>query len=114
MGFEMFGCNEWIVSVIKAMYDFSPIEGKWERKQGLQCQSGTASGLSPHPLLFIIVLEALSFHPRITHGVAVRRDLDLVANTEELLMEKLRTIEEGYGFEGSVNIGKTKVMSSQV
>ena len=39
------------------------------------------------PLLFIIVLEALSreFSRRITHGVAVNNDLVLVAETEELL-----------------------------
>ena len=42
-------------------------------------------------------------------------DLVLVAETEELLMEKLRKLKRGMELKGlRVNIGKTKVMRCQV
>ena len=47
------GVDEWIVSVKKAMYEDATTtvsEGKWEKKQGLQCQSRSASGLSPQSI----------------------------------------------------------------
>ena len=117
VGFEMFGCR-WMDSVgdkghVWGCYNDG--EGKWERKQGLQCQSGSASGLSP--LLFIIVLEALSreFREGLPMELLYADDLVLVAETEELLIEKLRKWKKGMELKGlRVNISKTKVMRCQV
>ena len=70
------------------------------------------------PLLFIIVLEALSreFREGLPMELLYADDLVLVAETEELLMEKLRKWKKGMELKGlRVNIGKTKkVMRCQV
>ena len=69
------------------------------------------------PLLFIIVLEALSreFREGLPMELLYADDLVLVAETEELLMEKLRKWKRGMELKGlRVNIGKTKVMRCQV
>ena len=65
------------------------------------------------PLLFIIVLEALSreFREGLPTELLYADDLVLVAETEELLMEKLRKWKKGMELKGlRVNIGKIKVM----
>ena len=69
------------------------------------------------PLLFIIVLEALSreFREGLPMELLYADDLVLVAETEELLMEKLRKWKKGMELKGlRVDIGKTKVMRCQV
>ena len=69
------------------------------------------------PLLFIIVLEALSreFREGLPMELLYADDLVLVAETEELLMEKLRKWKKGMELKGlRVNIGKTKVKRCQV
>ena len=63
--------------------------------------------------LFIIVLEALSreFREGLPMELLYADDLVLVAETEELLIEKLRKWKRGMELKGlRVNIGKTKVM----
>ena len=64
-----------------------------------------------------IVLEALSreFREGLPMELLYADDLVLVAETEELLMEKLRKWKRGMELKGlRVNIGKTKVMRCQV
>ena len=69
------------------------------------------------PLLLFIVLEALSreFREGLPMELLYVDDLVLVAETEELLMEKLRKWKKGMELKGlRVNIGKTKVTRCQV
>ena len=64
---------------------------------------GVHQGSVLSPLLFIIVLEALSreFREGLPMELLYADDLDLVAEIEELLLEKLRKWYQGYGIEGS-------------
>jgi hypothetical protein len=78
---------------------------------------GVHQGSVLSPLLFIIVLEALSreFREGLPMELLYADDLVLVAESEELLMEKLKTWKEGMEGKGlKVNLGKTKVMRCQV
>ena len=66
---------------------------------------------------FIIILEALSreFREGLPMELLYTDDLVLVAETEELLMDKLHKWKRGMKLEGlRVNIGMTKVMRFQV
>ena len=69
------------------------------------------------PLLFIIALEALSreFREGLLMELLYADDLVLMAESEELLLEKLRKWKNGMEATGlRVNAGKTKVMQCRV
>ena len=65
------------------------------------------------PLLFVIMLEALSreFREGLPMGLLYANDLVLIAETKELLLDKVRKWKEGMEKKGlRVNAGKTKIM----
>ena len=65
------------------------------------------------PLLFIIVLEALSteFRTGVSWELLYVDDLVLITESEDKLMDKLRVWKKGFEEKGlKVNVGKTKVM----
>ena len=113
------GVDEWIVSVIKAMYEdaSTTVRVNGRESKAFSVRVGVHQGSVLSPLLFIIVLEALSreFREGLPMELLYADDLVLVAETEELLMEKLRKWKKGMELKGlRVNIGKTKVMRCQV
>ena len=113
------GVDEWIVSVIKAMYEdaTTTVRVNGRESKAFSVRVGVHQGSVLSPLLFIIVLEALSreFKEGLPMELLYADDLVLVAETEELLMEKLRKWKKGMELKGlSVNISKTKVMRCQV
>ena len=74
---------------------------------------GVHQGSVLSPLLFIIVLEALSreFREGLPMKLLYADDLVLIAETKELLLEKVRKWKEGMEKKGlRVNAGKTKIM----
>ena len=74
---------------------------------------GVHQGSVLSPLLFIIVLEALSqnFRVGLPWELLYADDLVLMAETEEKLLRKLRQWKDGFEAKGlKVNVGKTKVM----
>ena len=74
---------------------------------------GVHQGSVLSPLLFIIVLEALSrtFRKGLPMELLYADDLVLMAETEELLVEKIKKWKVGLEEKGlRVNMGKTKVM----
>ena len=78
---------------------------------------GVHQGSVLSPLLFIIVLEALSreFREGLPMELLYADDLVLMAESRELLMEKLRKWKNGMEAKGlRVNAGKTKVMQCRV
>ena len=78
---------------------------------------GVHQGSVLSPLLFIIVLEALSreFRVGLSMELLYADDLVLIAKTKELLLEKVRKWKEGMEKKGlRVNAGKTKVMRCQM
>ena len=113
------GVDEWRVSVIKAMYEdaTTTVRVNGRESKAFSVRVGVHQGSVLSPLLFIIVLEALSreFRQGLPMELLYADDLVLVAETEELLMEKLRKWKKGMELKGvRVNIGKTKVMRCQV
>ena len=112
------GVDEWIVSVIKAMYEDALTKVRMngrerERVRLLMLKLGCTRGSVLSPLLFIIVLKALSseFREGLPMELLYSDNLVLISKTKELLLEKVRKWKEGMEKKGlRVNTGKTKVM----
>ena len=78
---------------------------------------GVHQGSVLSPLLFTIVLQALSRHFRksLPWELFCADDFVLLAESREILMEKIKIWKEGLKSKGlRVNIGKTKVMKCHV
>ena len=106
------GVAEWLVNVIKSMYVNTTTAVK--TKDGLSEEFGVKVGVHQgsvlSPLLFTIVLEALSreFRVGLPFELLYADDLALLAETETLLMEKVNRWKPGMEEKGfRVNIGKT-------
>ena len=109
------GVDEWIVSVIKTMYEeaTTSVQLNGRESKGFRVKVGVHQGSVLSPLLFVIVLEALSreFRAGLPMELLYADDLVLVAETLELLKEKIAKWKSGMEGKGlRVNIGKTKVM----
>ena len=109
------GVDEWIVSVIQSMYEnaTTAVKVNGRLSKAFAVRVGVHQGSVLSPLLFIIVLEALSreFRDGLPMELLYADDLVLLADTMEELIEKLKTWRmemEGKGLR--VNLGKTKVM----
>ena len=113
------GVDEWLVSVIRSMYDDAAtvvrVNGK--ESDAFSVRVGVHQGSVLSPLLFIIVLEALSMELRVGLPMELlyADDLVLLAETEESLLVKLRNWKIGMETKGlRVNAGKTKIMRCRV
>ena len=113
------GVDEWIVSVIRAMYEDATTKVRLNGRESnaFSVRVGVHQESVLSPLLFIIVLEALfrEFREGLLMELLYADDLVLIAESEELLMEKLRKWKNGMEAKGlRVNAGKTKVMQCRV
>jgi hypothetical protein len=107
--------DEWLVKVIMSMYDdvTTAVKVKGKASDDFEVKVGVHQGSVLSPLLFIIVLEALSQHFRcgLPWELLYADDLVIIAETEGELMEKVRKWKEGLEMKGlKVNVGKTKIM----
>jgi hypothetical protein len=113
------GVEEWIVIVIKAMYEdaTTAVKMKSGESQEFEVKVGVHQGSVLSPLLFIIVMQALSnnFREGLPWELLYADDLALLADSEEKLQEKIELWRRGMEEKGlRVNMGKTKVMKCQV
>ena len=113
------GVDDWIVSVVKAMYQDATTRVKLNGREsrGFGVKVGLHQGSMHSPLLFIIVLETLSrgFREGLPLELLYADDLVLMAETEDLLVEILIKWKAGMEEMGlRVNMGKTKVMRCRV
>jgi len=109
------GVEEWLVKAIQAMYEgaTTAVKRKVGESRGFKVKVGVHQGSVFSPLLFTIVLEALSrkFRDGLPYELLYADDLVLMAETEEQLMEKLSRWKENMEAKGlRVNVAKTKVM----
>jgi len=111
------GVEEWMVRVIMSMYEgaTTAVKSKDGESKEFDVKVGVHQGSDP--LLFNIVLEALSMHFRegLPWELFYADDLALIAESREELMEKIMWWKNGMEEKGlRVNMGKTKVMKCQV
>ena len=109
------GVEEWLVKAIQAMYEgaTTAVKLKVGESKGFEVKVGVHQGSVLSPLLFTIVLEALSrkFRDGLPYELLYADDLVLMAETKEELMEKLSRWKENMEAKGlRVNVAKTKVM----
>jgi len=109
------GVEEWLINVIRAMYTgtTTAVRVKGGVSEEFEVKVGVHQGSVLSPLLFTIVLEALSrdFRGGLPLELLYADDLALLAETEEALLEKVRIWKEGMESKGlRVNMAKTKVM----
>ena len=112
------GVDEWLVSAIMATYTevTTAVRLNGMESPGFEVNVGVHQGSVLSPLLFIVVLEALSkaFRIGLPWELLYADDLVLIAETEEELLDMLKRWKEGMELKGlRVNIGKTKVMKCQ-
>ena len=92
--------DEWIVSVKRAMYEDATTKVILNGRESntFSVMVGIHQGSVFSPLLFIIVLEALSreFREGLPMELLYADDLVLMAESKELLMEKLRKRKKGW------------------
>jgi len=107
-----------LIAIIKSMYDGATTAVKVKDKvsEEFQVKVGVHQGSVLSPLLFIIVMEALSkcFRVGLPWQLLYADDLVLIAESEEDLMEMIRKWKMELELKGlRVNVGKTKVMKSK-
>ena len=101
--------------MIKAMYEDASTKVRiiGRESKAFNIIVGVHQGSVLSPLLFIMVLEALfrEFREGLPMRLLFADDFVLIAETKELLLEKVRNWKEGMEKKGlRVNAGKTKIM----
>ena len=115
---KIVGVEEWVIRAVKAIYENAK---SCVRVNGQFCDEfnikvGVHQGPAPSPLLFIIVMEALSreFKVGCLWELLYKDDLVLMAETLEDLKKKLTIWKDNIEAKGlRVNVNKTKLVCSK-
>ena len=110
--------NEWIIQIVKSMYDnaHSKVRITNSSSNPINVSVGVHQRSMLSPLLFIIVMEALSceFRTGCPWELLFADDLVIVAESLGELKVRLKNWKDGLEEKGlKVNIGKTKVLYSR-
>ena len=111
------GVEEWIVRMVQAMYTDvrSSVRVNSKYSSEFQVKVGLHQGSVLSPILFIIVMEALSieFRTGCPWELLYADDLVIVAESAEELIHKLKIWKVNLESKGlRVNMGKTKILCS--
>ena len=111
------GIEEWIVRLVQAMYNNarSRVRVGSEYSEEFEVGVGVHQGSVLSPLLFIIVLEALSrdFRKGVPWELFFADDLVIIATSLEECVERVKAWKDRLESRGlHVNMGKTKFMAS--
>jgi len=111
--------DKWIVKVIQVMYEVvkTSVKINGGMSEEFEVNVGVHQGSALSPLLFIIVMEAMSHELRVglPWESLYADDLVLMAEKNEKLMAELMVWKNHMEAKGlKVNVGKAKVMGSPV
>src|SRR5271157_3985417 len=107
------GVEEWIIRIIQSMYDgaMTAVKLKGGESKEFEVKVGVHQGSALNPLLFTIVLEALSreFKEGLPFEILYADDLALLAESAKELMEKVMCWKVALEAKGlKVNMGKQR------
>jgi len=111
------GVEEWLVSAVVSMYTGAKtvVRTVCGNSSSFQVKVGTHQGSALSPLLFVIVVEAISidFRVALPWELLCADDLVVIAETEEDLIKRLNEWKNNVENRGTrINMNKTKVMIS--
>ena len=111
------GVEEWLVSAAMSMYTGAKtvVRTVYGNSKGFEVKVGMHQGSGLNPLLFVIVMEAISreFRVAVPWELLYADDLAVIVETEEELIKRLNQWKENVESKGMrVNMNKTKVMIS--
>ena len=110
--------EEWLVSAVMSMYTGAKtvVRTVYGNSKGFEVKVGMHQGSALSPLLFVIVMEAISreFRVALPWELLYADDLAVIAETEEELIKRLNEWKDNVESKGMrVNMNKTKVMISR-
>ena len=85
------GVEEWLVSAVMSMYTVQKRWSEQSNSKGFEVKVGMHQGSGLSPLLFVIVMEAISreFRVALTWELLYADDLTVIGETEEELIKRL-------------------------
>jgi len=109
------GVEQWLVSAVMSMYTGAKtvVRSVYGNSKGFEVEVGMHQGSALSPLLFVIVMEAISreFRVALPWELLYAIDLAVIAETEEELIKRLSEWKDDVESKGMrVNMNKTKVM----
>jgi len=111
------GVEEWLVSAVMSMYAGAKtvVRTVYGNSKGFEIKVGMHQGSALSPLLFVIVMEAISreFRVALPWELVYADDMAVIAETEEELIKRLNEWKDNVKSKGMrVSMNKTKVMIS--
>ena len=111
------GVEEWLVSAVMSMYSGAKtvVRTVYGNSKSLKVKVGMHQGSALSPLLFVLVMEAISreFRVALPCELLYEDDLAVIAETEEELIKRLNEWKDNVESKGMrVSMNKTKVMIS--